>query len=699
MHNYDLPDLNISNVNNVFDEILEIISSTINTHAPLKLASRKKQKISSKPWLTKGIIKSIRHKQFIHKSFYLSGSDQQKLFYRRYANKLTKVKQLSKNLYFENEFNNSDNPRKMWKTLRNLLPSKMSCSVPKVLEINNSDVNHPADIANHFNNYFCGIGKSLADQINDSCNKDPSHFLRNRIPESIFIAPTYPQEIERIMSSLRNSFSSGPEGFFSFLIKTASTAVLASTLSFIFNFCFENGIFPESLKISKVIPIYNSGAKSEVNNYRPISLLPVLSKVFEKVLHKRITSFVEKHSVLSSTQYGFRANYSPEHAVLDVVSTCYNNISNKQYTGLIMLDLKKAFDSVTHTVLLSKLDHYGIRGNAHKLLSSYLCNRRQYVNINNVNSDTQSINYGVPQGSILRPLLFLLYINDLENSVNNTPRLFADDTCIIAMSSSILELEQHLNLELNNIASWISANKLTLNPAKFFALIVSPKSKNNSITMNLSYQQCKIEVVDCVKYLGIHLDNKLQFKQHIEMLETKLSRLLGVLYKTKSFLPNHILKKLYYAFIHSHWTFGLLVWSATSKSNLSKLQRIQNKAIRLLAGAAWRDHASPLCAQLNILSLDKLVLLVLASFMHKYHLQKLPKIFDNIFTLVSSIYSRSTRNSSKYQQYFIPQFATNLLQRHIKFRGSKIWNIMPDKLKQQNHKQFKHKYKKLLLTL
>ena len=146
----------------------------------------------------------------------------------------------------------------------------------------------------------------------------------------------------------------------------------------------------------------------------------MLSKVFEKVLHKRITTFVEKHSVFSSTQYGFRANYSPEHAVLDGVSTCYNNISNKQYTCLIMLDLKRAFDSVTmtHTILLRKLDHYGIRGNARKLLSSYLCNRRQYVNINNVNSDTQSINYGVPQGSILGPLLFLLYTNDFENSVN-----------------------------------------------------------------------------------------------------------------------------------------------------------------------------------------------------------------------------------------------------------------------------------------
>ena len=150
--------------------------------------------------------------------------------------------------------------------------------------------------------------------------------------------------------------------------------------------------------------------------------------------------------------------------------------------------------------------------------------------------------------------------------------------------------------------------------------------------MILCYQQCKIEVVDCVKYRGIYLGNKLQFKLHIKMLETKLSHLLGNLYKTKSFLPNHIRKKLYYVFIHSHLTFGLLVWSATPKSNLSKLQRIQNKAICLLAGAAWRDHAFALYAQLNVLSLDKLVLLVLASFMHKYHLKKIPKIFENTFT-------------------------------------------------------------------
>ena len=172
-----------------------------------------------------------------------------------------------------------------------------------------------------------------------------------------------------------------------------------------------------------------------------------------------------------------------------------------------------------------------------------------------------------------------------------------------------------------------------------------------------------------IAYFGIHLDNKLQFKQYIKLLETKLSRLFAVLHKTKSFLPNHIRKKLYYAFIHSNLIFGLPVWSTTRKSNLSKMQRIQNKAIPLLAGAAWRDYASPLYAQLNILSLDELVLLVLASFMHKNHLKNLTKIFDNTFTLVSSIYSRSTRNSSKYQHYFLPQFATKLLQRHIKFRA------------------------------
>ena len=235
-------------------------------------------------------------------------------------------------------------------------------------------------------------------------------------------------------------------------------------------------------------------------------------------------SFIEKHSILSPTQYGFRPESSTEFVILDIVSSCYENINEKLFTGLIMIDLKKAFDSVTHSILLQKLEHYGFRGNVFNLFSSYLSNRQQYVSVNNVNSSTQYIKYGVPQGSVLGPLLFLLYINDLGNSCDSTPRLFADDTCVIAKGTSPAQLEQQLNHELKQIAAWINANNLTINPSKTYALIISPFTNLNSPTLNLFYNHHRIDVVRTVKYLGIILDNQLLFKQHIKMLESKLFR-------------------------------------------------------------------------------------------------------------------------------------------------------------------------------
>ena len=185
---------------------------------------------------------------------------------------------------------------------------------------------------------------------------------------------------------------------------------------------------------------------------------------------------------------------------------------------------------------------------------------------------------------------------------------------------------------------------------------------------------------------------------HIKMLENKLSRSLGILHKTKSFLPTYILRKLYYAFIHTHLNFGLLICSATPKSNLTKLIRIQNKATRLLAGADWKTHAPPLYSKLNILSLNRLMTHVIAKFMHKHYLGKLPKNFNDYLTLISSVHFRTTRNSLKLYQYFIPQFPTNKLQRGIKYKGSKIWNSVPEELKKLNHTQLKRKQKTYLLS-
>ena len=609
------------------------------------------------------------------------------------------MKKLSKKLHFFKEFETmSNNNHKLWKTINNLLPSKLSnSSGPNVIKVGDVKVDNPTNIANHFNKFFCKIGQSLADKVNRAGNENPIKYLNNRINESIFLTPTNFQEISRIISSLKNSSSFGPDGISSFFLKIASD-VVSFPLSIFFNLFIEQGCFPESLKLSKVIPMFKSGAKCDLSNYRPISLLSVISKMFEKLISIRVMSFIEKHSILSPTQYGFRPESSTEFAILDIVSSCYENINEKLFTGLIMIDLKKAFDSVTHSILLQKLEHYGFRGNVFNLFSSYLSNRQQYVSVNNVNSSTQYIKYGVPQGSVLGPLLFLLYINDLENSCNSTPRLFADDTCVIAKGTSPAQLELQLNHELNQIAAWINANNLTINPSKTYALIISPFTNLNSPTLNLFYNHHRIDVVRTVKYLGIILDNQLLFKQHIKMLESKLSRYVGIIFKLKSFLPKYILSKIYYAFIHSYLNYGLIIWGATPASNLSKLCRIQNKALRVITGTGWREHAPPLYATQKILQLSKLITYSVAKFMHKFTNKKLPATFNHFFTAVAKIHSRYTRNSTKPNQYFIPFFHTSRSQRTIKFRGAKTWNAVPNDLKRVNFYHFKLKFKQYLLN-
>ena len=207
-------------------------------------------------------------------------------------------------------------------------------------------------------------------------------------------------------------------------------------LFILYNACFKFGVFSSNLKIPKIIPVFKSGDKTHVTNYKPISILSCFSKIFEKAVYNRTINFLNDHSVLSPTQYGFRSNFSTEHAVLDIVNTCYDNIERKMYSGLVLLDLAKPFDTVNHHILLQKLEHYKIRGIVLQFFQSFLENRKQFVCINKLCSTLTDVNIGVPQGSTLGPLLFLLYINDLPNSANSVPRLFADDTCLLVNSSS-----------------------------------------------------------------------------------------------------------------------------------------------------------------------------------------------------------------------------------------------------------------------
>ena len=245
---------------------------------------------------------------------------------------------------------------------------------------------------------------------------------------------------------------------------------LAYPLTDLFNHCISLGIFPQRLKIAKVISVYKSGSANNVGNYWPIFLLTSLSKIFERLIFKRMISFFDKNNTLISTQFGFRHHHSTIHSVMDIINSCYDSPQLKNFVNLIFLDIKKAFDSVSHFKLLKKLEHFGIRGVANQLLESFFTNRKQFVSIGNVSSSLKSINFGVSQGFILGPLLFLIYINDLPNCLKPVSRFFADDTALIFSSDNLQNLQLLAHSELLNVADWMQMNNLTINPTKQFHL-------------------------------------------------------------------------------------------------------------------------------------------------------------------------------------------------------------------------------------
>ena len=476
MHFENEPVLDVSNFNTSYYKFFEIINKTIDQHAPLKRFSRKHQNLKSKPWITTGILVSIRHKNKMLKLHYLPHDKEKIKLFKTYI-------LISKKKYYADEFDKyKSDARNTWKILRSLLPSKHN-SVSNLPNCINTafivKLEEQQTIVNKFNKYFCSIGNNLAKILTSTHADSSKNFLSNQVVSSIFLKPTFHHEISSIIKNLSINKAMGHDHLHIFFIKAASTT-LSHWFSIFFNFGLVHGVFPGSCEIAKVTPVHKSGDKAALNNYRPISILPSVSKILEKVIHKRLTRFFDKHGVLCPTQYRFRNNISTEHALIDSITTgnSFDKINENQHSTLLFLDLKKAFNTVNHDILLSKLNQYGISGPAHDLLVSYFSARKQLVEVDSMRSDCKQITCGVPQGSILGPLLFNTYISDLPKAINSSVELFADDACVTLSANSIASYKLAITQDSEAIKEWTASNKLAVNPNRS-QLLVIPSKKNS----------------------------------------------------------------------------------------------------------------------------------------------------------------------------------------------------------------------------
>ena len=362
-------------------------------------------------------------------------------------------------------------------------------------------ITEPKKVANLFNGYFSTIAEKLQRNIHAN-NEDFNIYLNNRNEYSFFINPTNDSEIINII----NSFLSlnkvyGPHSIpidILHLIKL----IVATPLSEIINLSFEKGVYIENLKLSKIIPIFKD-KDSNLNciNYRPISLLSNINKIVEKIMYKQLDNFVTKHNITYNHQYGFRRNHSTNHVLLDLTEDIRNAIDANRFAVGIFIDLQKAFDTVDHHILLCKLNHYGIRGIANLWFKSYLTNRKQFVSIEGVNSNLATIEFGVPQGSVLGPLLFLIYINDLHKAIKfSTTRHFADDTNLLIKNNSLKQLKKHLNHDLRELVKWLKVNKITLNKSKTELIIFRHPNKKMNYELKI-----KLDVNDYIQQMLLNI--------------------------------------------------------------------------------------------------------------------------------------------------------------------------------------------------
>lgn len=383
--------------------------------------------------------------------------------------------------------------------------------------------------------------------------------------------------------------------------------IISPILEHIVNCIFAEGVFPKKLQLAKVAVIFKDGDTNSFTNYRPISILPVFSKCVEKLILIRITNFSDKHNLITECQFGFRKGRSTETALLTQKDYILESFETEHYTLGIFVDYSKAFDCVNHKILLEKLGCYGFRGIFKKLIESYFAHRYQQVTINGVSSELRPVNTGVPQGSILGPLLFNFYINDVVNiDVETKFVIYADDMSLFLTGKHLGNLIETGNALLNKLDAWSKANSLTINEKKTKAVLFRAMRKPAEIDVELRLGSKKIEFVRVVKSLGVLLEEHMSWNDQLEAVLNKLSKAVGIMCKFRFFLPQKIKLLLYNSLFLPCLTYSYLVWGTTTKSNIEKLLRIQKKAVRTIVNAAYDAHTEPIFKSLNLLPVTEL---------------------------------------------------------------------------------------------
>jgi len=474
---------------------------------------------------------------------------------------------------------------------------------------------------------------------------------------------------------MKNKRSSGHDYISSTILKLALPYVVES-LTYVYNLCIQHSIFPNILKVAKVIPLPKTKDLNDPNKFRPISLLSTISKPIERHVHKHLHDYLESNNLFYPLQSGFRPGHSCETALLHLVNRWLISVNEGKITGAVFLDLSKAFDLVNHNLLLNKLAIYNCSKTALNFFSSYLNNRTQYVVVNGNKSNAGVLQHGVPQGSILGPLLFTIFINDLHLSLSDksiTLSSFADDSTIDASSKSVKEVSEKLQRGIIEISEWCQNNNMILNASKTKSMIITTRQKHQiaPLLLNLNLNSDYIEQVNSHRVLGIIIDQQLSWKQHIDKTCKALSKNLFLLSRIKPLADMQARKIFYHAHIQPYLDYGSSLWDGASESSLKRLNSLHRRAIKLIVDTKEAISTDEKFVKLQILSLKE-----------QHNFNKLVIMRKITLGTAPNYLSSFVQNNGRPQrrlgnEFFLPRAFLDIFKTSFSYSGPILWNSIP----------------------
>lgn len=676
-----------NDVNNTTEIFIDAIKNAVQMSTEYKTLKHSNRK--RKSWITLGLMTSINYRDELYEQSLKNPNniqlENQYKYYRNYLNKL--IKKSKQNFYKQKINENLNDTSKIWSYTNELL-NKDKVMENKLKYIKTEDGNIISDekeVADYMNNFFTNIGTNIAKNIKVT---DYKHKVKMKIKDTMFIQPITENDVINYINKLKTDTAPGKDGIHSKTLKFIKNDI-AIALVKIINLSFTNGIFPNILKEAVVKPIYKGGDADLADNYRPISLISNIAKIFEYAIKDVILNFCKKHNILAKQQFGFQEKVSTQDAISKLIGRVYQSIDKSKPSIAVFLDLAKAFDTISHKKLISKLPAYGFRGKILQLIESYLSQRVQYVRNGNVISEPMTIKSGVPQGTVIGPILFILYINDIFELEDECYIVsYADDTALYVEGNCWPEVQRKTEKLLQNIKAWLDENLLILNYGKTKFLTFSSNAggqgnfneiKIHEFSCNLS-EDCNCEISierkTSVKYLGIIVDCHLKWDEQIYAVCSKLRKLIYIFKQLKHVLSLNLLRTAYYALAQSIMTYGLLVWGMPYNNVLKNVYTTQNLLLKIILSKPMRYPTSQLFSDFEVCNFQQLYTLEIFKYLYKSRPVMLP---------THSHVTRFVSNAS-----CIPPFMKKRLgQRNFIYFSTKIYNAVPSDIKNYSNKSYR----------